>query len=97
MAQMMINFLYLIIIIVAIAVVIKFLTNLNKIQFRTNSKHQPRLAICDAISIDRTHRFVLIRRDNTEHLVLLIGGSTGIVVESNITSVESDFISKHIA
>ncbi|AQX27958.1 MULTISPECIES: flagellar biosynthetic protein FliO [unclassified Bartonella] len=81
--QIMINFLYLMIIILAIAIVIKLLTNLNKIKFRTNSKYQPRLAICDVISIDRTHRLVLIRRDNQEHLVL-IGGSTGIVVESNI-------------
>ncbi|AQX21408.1 hypothetical protein Bcsk_007680 [Bartonella sp. CDC_skunk] len=94
--QVMINFLYLIIIIVAITIVIKLLTNLNKIQFRTTSKSQPRLAICGTVAIDRIHRLVLIRRDNTEHLVL-IGGPTATIIESNITSVESDVVKKYTA
>ncbi len=44
---------------------------------------QPRLAVIDAASVDGRRRLVLIRRDNTEHL-LLIGGPTDIVIEPNI-------------
>jgi flagellar protein FliO/FliZ len=44
---------------------------------------QPRLAVIDVASVDIRRRLVLIRRDNTEHL-LLIGGPTDIVIEPNI-------------
>jgi flagellar protein FliO/FliZ len=44
---------------------------------------QPRLAVIDAASVDGRRRLVLIRRDNTEHL-LMIGGPTDIVIEPNI-------------
>ena len=44
---------------------------------------QPRLAVIDAASVDGRRRLVLIRRDNTEHL-LMIGGPTDVVVETNI-------------
>jgi flagellar protein FliO/FliZ len=45
---------------------------------------QPRLAVIDAASVDARRRLILIKRDNTEHL-LMIGGPTDIVIESNIT------------
>ena len=44
---------------------------------------QPRLAVIDAASVDARRRLILIKRDNVEHLVM-IGGPTDIVVESNI-------------
>ena len=44
---------------------------------------QPRLAVIDAAQVDARRRLVLIRRDNTEHL-LMIGGPTDLVVEPNI-------------
>jgi hypothetical protein len=44
---------------------------------------QQRLAVIDAAFIDVRRRLVLIRRDNTEHL-LMIGGPTDIVIEPNI-------------
>src|SRR5215831_14474781 len=44
---------------------------------------QPRLAVIDAATVDGRRRLVLIRRDNIEHL-LMIGGPTDVVVESNI-------------
>jgi len=44
---------------------------------------QPRLAVIDAASVDGRRRLVLIRRDNAEHL-LMIGGPTDVVVETNI-------------
>jgi flagellar protein FliO/FliZ len=44
---------------------------------------QPRLAVIDAATVDGRRRLVLIRRDNVEHL-LMIGGPTDVVVETNI-------------
>ncbi len=44
---------------------------------------QPRLAVLDSAVVDSKRRLVLIRRDNSEHL-LLIGGPTDVVVEANI-------------
>jgi flagellar protein FliO/FliZ len=44
---------------------------------------QPRLAVIDAAPIDGRRRLVLVRRDNVEHL-LMIGGPTDVVVETNI-------------
>lgn len=44
---------------------------------------QPRLAVLDSAVVDAKRRLVLIRRDNSEHL-LLIGGPSDVVVETNI-------------
>src|SRR5215470_4147531 len=44
---------------------------------------QPRLAVIDAAAVDARRRLILVKRDNVEHL-LMIGGPTDIVVESNI-------------
>ena len=43
----------------------------------------PRLAVIDYASVDARRRLILVRRDNVEHLVM-IGGPTDVVVESNI-------------
>ena len=42
-----------------------------------------RLAVMDATAVDSHRRLVLVRRDDVEHL-LLIGGPTDLVVESDI-------------
>jgi hypothetical protein len=44
---------------------------------------QPRLAVIDSAVVDGRRRLVIIRRDNVEHL-LMIGGPTDVVVETNI-------------
>jgi flagellar protein FliO/FliZ len=44
---------------------------------------QPRLALIEVAGIDTRRSLVLIRRDNVEHL-LMIGGPSDLVVESNI-------------
>jgi len=44
---------------------------------------QPRLAVIDSASVDGRRRLVIIRRDNVEHL-LMIGGPSDVVVETNI-------------
>jgi flagellar protein FliO/FliZ len=44
---------------------------------------QPRLAVIEATSLHPGRLLVLIRRDNTEHLIM-IGGPTDVVIEPNI-------------
>src|SRR5271167_4336694 len=44
---------------------------------------QPRLAVIEYASVDARRRLLLVRRDNIEHLVM-IGGPSDVVVESNI-------------
>jgi hypothetical protein len=44
---------------------------------------QPRLAVIDYATVDTRRRLILVRRDNVEHL-LMIGGPSDVVVESNI-------------
>ena len=44
---------------------------------------QPRLAVIDSAAVDGRRKLVIIRRDNVEHL-LMIGGPTDVVVETNI-------------
>lgn len=46
-------------------------------------QRQPRLGIVDTYDLDRQRQLVLIRRDNVEHL-LMVGGASDVVVESNI-------------
>ena len=44
---------------------------------------QPRLGVVDTHDLDRQRQLVLIRRDNVEHLIM-IGGASDVVVETNI-------------
>ncbi|PIT68509.1 flagellar biosynthetic protein FliO [Bartonella tribocorum] len=85
-ANITISFLFFIITIAAITIIILFLRRFNKGRFKINRKKSlSRLALCEAISIDRTRHLVLVRCDNKEHL-LLIGGLTDVIVESDITN-----------
>jgi flagellar protein FliO/FliZ len=44
---------------------------------------QPRLAVVDSAAVDARRKLVIVRRDNVEHL-LMIGGPSDVVVETNI-------------
>jgi len=44
---------------------------------------QPRLGVVDHATVDSRRRLLIIRRDNVEHLVM-VGGPTDVVVETNI-------------
>jgi len=55
----------------------------NRLGTNTTRGRMPRLAVIDDATVDGRRRLVLVRRDNIEHL-LMIGGPTDIVVESNI-------------
>src|SRR6266496_1318862 len=55
----------------------------NRLGAGANRGRMPRLAVVDAAAVDGRRRLVLVRRDNIEHL-LMIGGPSDLVVESNI-------------
>jgi len=55
----------------------------NRLGGNANRGRMPRLAVIDAAAVDGRRRLVLVRRDNVEHL-LMIGGPSDVVVESNI-------------
>ncbi|WP_156851030.1 flagellar biosynthetic protein FliO [Bartonella refiksaydamii] len=77
---------FFIITIAALSAIILFVRRLNTGKFSINRKKRPtRLTLCDTIAIDRARSLILVRCDDKEHL-LLIGGLTDVVVESNITS-----------
>lgn len=45
---------------------------------------QPRLGVVDTFSVDRQRQLMIVRRDTVEHLIL-IGGNSDLVIETNIT------------
>lgn len=45
---------------------------------------QPRLGVVDTFSVDRQRQLMIVRRDSVEHLIL-IGGNSDLVIETNIT------------
>jgi flagellar protein FliO/FliZ len=55
----------------------------SRLGANTSRGRMPRLAVIDAAAVDGRRRLVLVRRDNIEHLIM-IGGPTDLVVESNI-------------
>ena len=54
----------------------------------TARKHGRRLDIVEVVALDSRHRLVLVRRDRTEHLVLL-GANADIVVERGIDGAQA--------
>lgn len=52
---------------------------------RGGKNRQPRLQVLDAAAVDTRRRLVLVRRDDTEHLIM-IGGPTDIVIETGISA-----------
>lgn len=50
---------------------------------RRSRSRAPRLAVPDTLTVDSRRKLILVRRDNVEHL-LLVGGSTDIVIEPSI-------------
>lgn len=51
--------------------------------FRMRRGAPPRLAVVEVAVVDARHRLVLLRRDNTEHLVLL-GTASDLLIETGI-------------
>jgi hypothetical protein len=71
-------------VLVVLLVIIKLIRSMTFGTFVAGGRNRKnRLAVMDATAVDSHRRLVLVRRDDTEHL-LLIGGATDIVVESDI-------------
>ena len=88
-ANIITSLIVLIIVIAAIVVTVTILRKLNSGTFVVGGNARtPRLSVRDAAAVDRTRRLVLVRRDNVEHLIL-IGGPTDVVIETNITSPDA--------
>jgi flagellar protein FliO/FliZ len=51
--------------------------------FKGKARPKRRLAVTEVANVDGRHRLVLVRRDDTEHLILL-GHSGDLLIESNI-------------
>lgn len=49
-----------------------------------------RLGIAESLNVDGKRRLVLVRRDKVEHLILL-GATSELVIENNITPPENSF------
>lgn len=75
------------ILLVLLALLGLFLRRITGGRLRTRGQggrtRQPRLGVVDIHDLDRQRQLVLIRRDNVEHLVM-IGGASDVVIESNI-------------
>jgi len=52
-----------------------------------NSKRKKRLSLIETIPLDAKRRLVLLKRDNTEHLVIL-GSSSELLIESFIPELD---------
>ena len=69
---------------IALAILIVGLLIFKTLSRSVRGRKGQRLGISEYHEIDKTRRLVLVRRDDTEHL-LLIGGAHDIVVESGIS------------
>ena len=59
----------------------------NRLRMSGGRGRQQRLGVVDAFDMDRQRQLVLVRRDNTEHLVM-IGGPNDLLIESTIIRAE---------
>lgn len=55
----------------------------------TTAQKEKRLKLLEALPLDGRRKLLLLKRDNQEH-VILIGGNTDIVIESNIKSTDNE-------
>ncbi|MGB8313706.1 MAG: hypothetical protein WCE69_04395 [Aestuariivirga sp.] len=69
---------------IAVAILIVGLLIFKTLSRTVRGRKGQRLGISEYHEIDKTRRLVLVRRDDTEHL-LLIGGAHDLVVESGIS------------
>lgn len=72
------------VLLVIVLVIVKLIRSLTFGTFVAGGRNRKtRLAVMDATAVDSQRRLVLVRRDDIEHL-LLIGGPTDVVVETDI-------------
>ena len=66
-----------------LGVLIAVLLIWRTVNLRVRGRRGQRLGVSEYHELDKTRRLVLVRRDNTEHLIL-IGGSEDLVIEQGI-------------
>ena len=74
---------------ITLAAVLGFLYLMRVLRRRNGEPEGARLRVVEHLEIDDERRLVLIRRDMTEHL-LLIGGKQDLVVETHIPAEAGD-------
>ena len=72
---------------VLVLVIVKMLFG-GRLRMPGGRARQARLGIVDAFDLDRQRQLIIVRRDNTEHLIM-IGGPNDLVIESEIVRVEA--------
>ena len=72
---------------VLVLVIVRMLFG-GKLRAPGGRARQARLGIVDAFDLDRQRQLIIIRRDNTEHLIL-IGGPNDLLIEPEIVRVEA--------
>ena len=70
-----------------VVVIVRMMTG-GRLRFNGGRTRQARLGIVDAFDLDRQRQLIIVRRDNTEHLIM-IGGPNDLVIESEIVRVEA--------
>jgi flagellar protein FliO/FliZ len=79
----MVQFIIVFLVILCLGIVMNLLWRRFSGPYGSSGQRGRRLAVIDTAAVDVRRRLVLVKRDNVEHL-LMIGGPTDIVVESNI-------------
>lgn len=73
-----------VLVLVVLLVLLRLIRTLRSGTYIAGGRNRaPRLAVVDAAAVDGQRRLVLVRRDDTEHLIL-IGGPTDLVIEPGI-------------
>jgi flagellar biogenesis protein FliO len=72
-------------VLIAIFVLVLAVVIFKSFNSRVRGRKGSRLGISEYYEIDQNRRLVIIRRDDTEHL-MLVGGPQDVVIESNIPS-----------
>ncbi len=60
----------------------------SRLRMPGSRARQARLGIVDAFDLDRQRQLIIVRRDNTEHLIM-IGGPNDVLIESEIVRSEA--------
>ncbi len=73
-----------------IAWLVRRLGLLNRIAPGSNiGSGNRRLSVIESCTVDGKRRLVLVRRDDTEHLILLTGAGSGVVIERGVEELAS--------
>lgn len=79
--------------VIAMIGILAFLAKRHGLGYRNGPRStKRRLSISEIMPIDNKRRLVLVKRDDKEHLIM-IGGTTDLVVEQNILPPEASFSS----